>query len=534
MSLIRILNSMDISIDTTSGVYPAVLKENDKPIGFLNENLSVSLLKEVSNELQEKIENAISFEKQNSHLQQVNNEYQISFYDDVVLTADFDVNTGKEKFNIYSLDGAGQFIYVKSIYDRLNATKEFAELSGMNNPEHKMRLPEKIRVENIDRFGSRIINKGYVIDAPSNELSKVDVNDKNGNLIGYIDKNDDLIITTNDEKVRVDLQKQYSIVQNGLIKFPPIMERFRDKLKGVGLNLRGVFKKDDISYNITDKENVKVAEIDNNLSIKFTPYTNAQVKQNIINIANEINSLEHNTIKFAEPTVTQEQERQAKQPQVAHSEPQVKNQNITAPNADKSLDNILLQFNPQEREILNKFINILSQSNLINIPQEKVQELKAHDKLLENQISTFENINDVQDLTQENNTSIPETIPSEKDDVMKEFNEVMDKIGTLDIDKSSLSTAQQRVAEDFEKQITLIKTMVGFNKEEYKDLMDNLKTQYGTVNAKEFVENLKNNKYTTIEGNSLKDRVSNAQKQIDIINNKNTEQQKNVNLEMEI
>lgn len=530
MSLIRILNSMDISIDTTSGVYPAVLKENDKPIGFLNENLSVSLLKEVSNELQEKIENAISFEKQNSHLQQVNNEYQISFYDDVVLTADFDVNTGKEKFNIYSLDGAGQFIYVKSIYDRLNATKEFAELSGMNNPEHKMRLPEKIRVENIDRFGSRIINKGYVIDAPSNELSKVDVNDKNGNLIGYIDKNDDLIITTNNEKVRVDLQKQYSIVKNGLIKFPPIMERFRDKLKGVGLNLRGVFKKDDISYNITDKENVKVAEVDNNLSIKFTPYTSLQVKQNIINIANEINSLEHNTIKFAEPTITQEQERQATQPQVAHREPQIENQNITAPNVDKSLDNILLQFKPQEREVLNKFINILSQSNLINIPQEKVQEVKAHDEPLENQISTFENIN----LTQENNTSIPEIIPSEKDDVMKEFNEVMDKIGTLDIDKSSLSPAQQRVAEDFEKQITLIKTMVGFNKEEYKDLMDNLKTQYGTVNAKEFVENLKNNKYTIIEGNTLKDRIADAEKKRDLINNsKSVLQQESVNLEME-
>lgn len=529
MSLIKIFNQMDISIDTTNEIYPVVIKQKDIPIGFLNENLSVSLLKEVPNQLENKIENAISFEKQNSHLQQVNNEYQISFYDDVVLTTDFDVHTGKEKYNIYSLDGAGKFIYIKSLEDRVNATKEFAQISGMNDPNHKMRLPEKIKVENIDRFGSRIINKGYVIDTPSNELSKVDVNDKNGNLIGYIDKNDNLIITTNDEMVRVDLQKQYSIVQNGLIKFPTIIEKFRDRLKDIGFNLRGIFQKDNIRYNITDKENLKVAELDRNLSIKFTPYTTSQVKQNIINIANEINSLEHNTIKFAEPIVTQEQERQVTQPQVAHGEPQVENKT----DIDNSINDILLQFSPQEREILNKFINILSQSNMLNITQENVQEVKAHGEPLENQIQTFENINDAPNFTQDNTPFPSKEIPSEKDDVMKEFNDVMQQIGMLDIDKSSLSPVQQRVAEDFEKQVTLIKTMVGFNNEEYKELMSNLKTQYGTVNANEFAQNLKNNKYTTIEGNTLKEKFANAQKQVDIINSQKEMQQKSVNLEME-
>lgn len=520
MSLINILNKMNIDVDTTTEVYPAVVKQEDKPIGFINENLSVSLIKEVSEELQEKIENAINFEKGNFHLQEINGEYQVSFFDDTVLTTSFNIDTGKEQYSLYNKDGAGELVYIKTIEDRATATKEFAEISGMSNPDHKLRMPEKIKVENIDRFVSIILDKGFNIKDPSNSLSETDITDKNGDLVAYINKNKDLVITSTDKEVISKLNKYQNQVKDSLIKFPPVIEKFRDKLKAIGLSLKAVFKRDEISYNITDKENKKVAVMDNKFNIKFTPYTTEQIRTNIKNIANELNNMQYNNIKMEQPIQTLEEEK------VAHREPLKDDINISE---DKKLEQILERFTPQEREVLEKFLKLLS-SDDISLEQNK--EIVYPEVTQRTQEETREAHREP--ILNQNNISISNEI--DNNDIItnqtKEFNDVMRQIGELNTDGIKLTPVQQKVFEDFDKQVTLIKTLVGFNNDEYKMQLDDLKTKYGTVNAKEFINNLKNDKYTVKEKVSLKDRINDAGNKLDEIN-KSNEQQKSVNLEME-
>lgn len=521
MSIINIFNKLDIQVDTTAGIYPAVIKQSDKPIGFLNEDLSVSLLKDVSSELEQNIVNAIKFEQENSHLQVVNDEYQMSFFDDTILTVSYNIDTAKEQYNLYTKDGAGDLIFVKSLNDRVNATKEFAQLSGLNNPNHKMRMPDKIKVESIDRFVNTILKKGYTIKDPSNSLSVTDIATKQGNTIGYIDKNNDLIITSNDITVSNQLQHYLNSTKESLIKFPPVIESFRDKLKDIGLTLKGVFKRNEITYNITDENNNKVAQMDNSLTVKFTPYTTEQIRNNIQNIALELNSMQNNSIKIN----TQIE-------QVAHGEPVKENLNI-----DNKLENILTQFTPQEKETLNKFIKVLSENNLLNIApvQTEIPTVENIPTKIEEKVHPMvaNYIPDALDFPPKTSNNISTTVINEQENNLTEFDQVINKIGDINIDKNSLSPAQQRVAEDFENQVTLIKTMVGFNEDGYKDLIENLKTTYGTINANEFMENLKNNRYTTIQGNTLDEKISNLDK-MENIYNKTSEKHINNTKEMEL
>ena len=131
MDITKLLNKANFEIQDIKGECPpcSILHEG-KPVGFIQDDLLVTMINE--NQQEGHLINAIiHFGQENFGYDEIfENEYQLSGYNDYILTSSFDLEAQRPIYNVYQNTDEG-FIIIDSNEDKKQAAKVFAVKSDL-------------------------------------------------------------------------------------------------------------------------------------------------------------------------------------------------------------------------------------------------------------------------------------------------------------------------------------------------------------------------------------------------------------------
>lgn len=458
------------AISIGNDVLPCTLRKDDELIGFLMEDFSVKLLPE-HEQKRDSLQKQIKFSLDNQELETIENEYKLSQYQDVVLTADYDFEQEKPIYNIYYLDN-GEYILRSSSYDKQEATRDFASRSGLVPSE--IPTPER-NTERIEQFIKAVKDRGFkLLENKKEPFRAYDITDSDGNLVGFIDKDNRVNLTTDNERTKRIITETYRNTNPNRVILPSFFEKLKEKLKQIGMALKVVFNGGGRHYTIQNEHHQEIAAVNENEEITYTSQAKKEEIEKINRMVDEIKreNLNRNKKVNKQETVKQHKTEISKeQPILTHAE-------------IMNLTNTVLA-SPQLTE---KLLNvILSDKNLaVQLNENLTKKISEHQKT--------EKLKDSREKVQQN--------------PVKENSE------------------HSKIREDFNKKCDLLKTLDGFNQEKYSAVKDVIIDRFGTIDSKEFESNLLSGKYDTPK--TLDEKLKASQKMADRQNagNGQREQQK--------
>ncbi|WP_042435686.1 hypothetical protein [Faecalispora jeddahensis] len=445
-----------------SDVFPAALVFEGNPCGFILPDLSVSLIPEHEAKrtaLDQVILHAINIQG----LEEISGEAKLSQYENTILTVTYDFYENREIFHISALEDDGQMVLVDTCYEKSEATQKFAARSGLVG-----NMPTSAYQKNrIQRFMDSIRKRGYNLIASSQKDSfrTYDITDSDGNIVGYIGKNDLVTITSDDRRHNSNLRGAYQETGGDTPTLPAFFEKLKQLLKGIGMALKVSFTPSGRHYAIQDKH-VQVATINDKQEITYTPQATETQMRKIDAVVKQAREEYKGEIG-----VDQEKNREAQYKSSLPDEaPQTGSASDLVQRKDEKNDR---QSDP---ELTTSDIKALAVAVLSN------EALSSQlNKELLGKIASFS----------QNQNSVSQ-------------------------DTFSPTPNQELLIQDFNEYIDLLKTLDGFNPEEKESLRQEIIAKFGTASLDEFMANMKSGKYDDME--TIESRLEYSQKQAAVQN----------------
>lgn len=477
MNVLEALTKLGYEVNSIGNeVFPAALVFEGNPCGFIFLDLSVTLIPEYEAKrtaLDQVILHSINIQG----LEEIGGEAKLSQYENTILTVTYDYYDNREIYHISALEDDGQMILIDSCYEKSEATQKFAARSGLvgNMPTSAY---QKTRIQH---FMDTIRKRGYSLIAASQKDSfrAYDISDIDGNIVGYIGKNDLVTITSDDRKHNNDLRSAYQQTNNAPPTLPAFFDKLKELLKGIGLALKVSFTPSGRHYAIQDKH-VQVATVNEKQEVTYTQQA-TEVQKRKIDAA----------VKQAQEEYRSEPNRDLEQSQeIPHPSPladKIHQIGSASDLADKAMEKNDQQNNP---ELTVSDIRALATAVLSN-------------EVLSSQLNK-ELLGKIASFSQKNNAIL--------------------------IDTFSPTPIQDLLIQDFNEYIDLLKTLEGFNPEEKESLRQEIVAKYGTDSLDEFMANMKSGKYDGLE--TIESRLEQSQKQAAVQNSGRDKQQRELGKEM--
>jgi hypothetical protein len=185
------------AVSIGNDVLPCTLKKGNELVGFMMEDFSLKLLPEHETQ-KESLQKAISYALDNQGLEEIQGEYKLSQYQDVLFTTAYDFEAEKPIYNIYYEDEDKNLVLRGSSYDKNLAAQDFASRSGLvvgqiPTPAHE--------TDRIQKFIEAIKEKGYSLAESVHDAYRAyEIIDQDNNLVGYIGKDNRVTVITDDAK----------------------------------------------------------------------------------------------------------------------------------------------------------------------------------------------------------------------------------------------------------------------------------------------------------------------------------------------
>lgn len=450
-----------------SDVLPCTLRLGNDPIGFLMEDLTVRLLPNRENE-QDRILPVIKFASENQGIEQVNGEFKLSQYQDVVLAASFDYNSCKPIYNIYYEDKEKNWILRDSFEEKAAATQNFASRSSLI-PSN---IPTPTReVDRIRQFMDAVKAKGYKFLENYEEAHRAfDIADSNGHIVGYIGKDNRVSITSENNRVKRTLTSAYLDTNPDRILLPRFFERLKERLKEIGLALKVIFTPKGRHYAIHNEHHQEIATVSEQHQVAYTDMATDAQRAKIDALVEELRREGQEKTQPKKEKI-QETERTESVPVI--SEPIVSADEVRhlaeAVLTDQAIAEIFFQA-------------VLSNPDFV---------VRLNERMAESQQGPAK-----------------ETPAAEKPE------------NSVQAEKQELkeNPAAAKVQEDFNRDYMNLQTLFGFNQEKYDAVKADMSARYGTADPKEFQAFLKQGKFD--KADTLQGRLKTSQNIADLKNAK--------------
>jgi hypothetical protein len=461
-----------------SDVLPSTLRKGEEPIGFLLEDMSVSLLPNHETERQ-RLESVISFSVENQGLETVQGEYKLSQYQDVILTAAYDFDAGRPIYDIYYEDKDKNLILRNSSEDRAAASRDFVSRSGLISGE----IPTLTReTDRIGKFVEAIQAKGFQLRENREEAQRTfDITDKDGKVVGYIGKNNRVTITSENSGIKHTLSSAYIDTNPDQLMLPSFFEKLKERLKEFGLALKVIFTGKGQHYAIRNEKQQEIATVNEQHQVTYTDLATADQKAKIDALVDEIRR------ENQERQISQRDEAQEipdNKMEITHSEVVNETPALTPVEMQHLAEAVL-----SDAALTNSLVNVILSnpdflSRLNNDLAEKLQTLNpaiSHLNLAEGQMPAKEQ------------QSIPETKQTRQ-----------------------LSPDEVKIGQEFDKYLNYLQTLDGFNSEKQQVVMAEMVARFGTTDPEQFNTYLQEGKFS--EESTLSERLVTSQKIADLQN----------------
>lgn len=437
-----------------SDVLPCTLSKEGKPVGFLMQDFSVQLLPEHESK-RDSILKAVSFSLNYQGLETIQDEFKLTQYQDVVLTATYDFEDEKPVFNIYRLDSDRNLILLNSLDEKAAATKDFASRSGLVDGD--IPIPNR-ETNRIDRFVEAIKQKEFSLStAVEDAFRAYDILDSENNIVGYIGKNNRVTLTADNERVRRTLSDAYAQTSPDRELIPSFFDRLKETLKGIGLALKVIFTHSGQHYAIQNERHQEVATVSENHEVT---YTDQATKEQMAKIDAMVEEIKRENLAKEQVQEQEAQHIENRQQTRAEERPEVAD--VVAAIDSQLLINTVLS-NPQ-------------------LTAQLVQAVLTNEEILA-QLNM-----DISD--QLKGITLQDKQPDQR---------------TEQVVSTALTSEEVRISEAFHKDFEMLQTLDGFNQEKYSMMQQQMVVSYGTANLKEFEQKLQHGDYKVPE--SLPDKL---------------------------
>jgi len=427
-----------------SNVLPCTLSKEGKPVGFLMQDFSVQLLPEHEAK-RDSIMKAVSFSLDYQGLETLQNEFKLTQYQNVVLTATYDYEDEKPVFNIYRLDSDKNLILLNSLDDKAAAAKGFASLSGL--VEGNISVPTR-ETNRIGRFVESIKQKGFFLSTSVEDAFRsYDILDSENHVVGYIGKNNRVTLTAENERVRRTLSDAYAQISTDRELIPGFFDRLKEKLKEIGLALKVIFTRSGQHYTIQNERHQEVATVSENHEVT---YTDQATKEQMAKIDAMVEQIKRENL--SKEQVLEQEVRQIESRQQTRTEEWEEKTEVAAAIDTQLLISTVLS-NPQ-------LTARLVQAVLTN--EEILAQLNAD---LSNQLK---------------GVALVEKQPDQRAE---------------QVISAALSPEEVSISEAFHKDLEMLQTLDGFNQEKYSAMQQQMIVSYGTSDLQEFEQKLQQGDY---------------------------------------
>lgn len=533
-------------------VLPCTLRKSGEPIGFLLEDMSVKLLpdREVD---RKRLESVISFAVENQGLDTVQDEYKLSRYRNIILTATYDFDSGHPVYNIYSQEKDQDLLLLNSVGDLDAAKRDYISRSGLAQED----LPDQAKqVDRLGKFIDAIKARGYSLKENREEAHRAyDITNKDGHVVGYIGKNNRVTITTENSKTKHFLSGAYIDTNPEQVMLPSFFEKLKDRLKEIGLALKVIFTGKGQHYAIHNEQQQEIATVNERHEVTYTDRAKAEQKAKIDALVDEIRR-ENQERQGPEKEATQEAPERQVEP--AHTEA-IKAAPVFTPTemqrlteavlADTALTNSLFGMILSNPDFLSRLnADLAEKLQKLNTAAERTTSAKSQSHEAEQgvkskadvKISQYspeekeEIINLVErirdsghgDTLSDQNVALYNAIISEKEAHQKTVP------ANSDVERPRADAAQAkngprqlnaeeiRLSQEFDKYVNLLQTLDGFNEQKQQAVMAEMVARFGTTDPNQFIADLNDGKFS--QESTLSERLKTSQKIADLQNAKAT------------
>lgn len=425
------------AISIGNDVLPCTLKKGNELVSFMTEDFSLKLLPEHEAK-RDSLQKAVSFALENQGLEEIQGEYKLSQYQDVLFTTTYDFESGKPIYNIYYEDSDKNLILRSSSYDKQLAAQDFASRSGLVVGQIPTPTYERDRIQ---KFIDAIKRKSYSLADAVNEPYRVyEILDKDNNLVGYIGKDNRVTILTEDTKTKRFLMDAYIDTNPNRVMLPSFFEKLKERLKEIGLALKVLFTPKGRHYAIQNEQHQEIATVNEKHEVTYTDLATKEQMAKIDAMVEEIRRENHEKQKS-----TQQKEPVA----------EVINQEVSAPASPVIPQTLSVQ------DVRNLASMILANPTLTDA---FIQAIQSDERV---RTKLREGIENVQ--------------PAEVTENRAE--------------KAAAEPVNPEFVQQFENMYGLLQTLDGFNPEKYDALKAEMIAQFGTADKKEFEQKLQRGDY---------------------------------------
>ncbi len=459
------------AVSIGNDVLPCTLKKGDELVGFLMEDFSIRLLPE-HDDKRDSLNKAVSFALEYQGMDVVQNEFKLSQYQDILLTATYDFEEEKPIYNIYYLDKDNNLILRNSFDNKATATQDFASRSGLVTSDIQTQAQETDR---IGKFVDAIKAKGYSLAVAVKDAQRAyEIIDKNNNIVGYIGKNNRITITTDDNRVKRFINDTYIDTNPNRVILPSFFEKLKEHLKEIGLALKVIFSRDGRHYAIHDQHQ-EIAVVNEKQEVTYTDKATVDQMTKIDAMIEEIKreNLQKQTVVDQQETIDTPE-------------------NIVEPQQIKTAPSVLTPLPEQ---------SVFTAEDLQNL----TGAIMANQALTATLISVI--LSDKAFLSQLNESL------SGKLSMLQDVDTVHSQAITMNpIDVSKAS-------QEFHELYDMLQTVDGFNPDRYNELQAEMIAQFGTADPKEFEVKLQRGDYK--EPGTLAEKLEVSHQKADRQNVKN-------------
>ena len=474
-------------------VLPCTLRKGGEPIGFLLEDMSVKLLPEREAD-RKGLENVISFAMENQGLDTVQDEYKLSQYRNVILTATYDFDSGHPVYNIYSQDKGQELLLLNSLEDLEAAKRDYISRSGLAQED----LPDQAKQMNrLGKFIDAIKSHGFSLKENREEAHRAyDITNKDGRVVGYIGKNNRVTITTDNSNTKHFLSGVYIDTNPDQVMLPSFFEKLKERLKEIGLALKVIFTGKGQHYAIHNEQQQEIATVNERHEVTYTDRATAEQKAKIDALVDEIHRENQEQQKPQKGKTQKIPERQAESARTeAIREAPVftsaEMQRLTeAVLADTTLTNSLFGMILSNPDFLSRLNSDLT---------EKLQTLEPA-------------------LEQSASAEKQETVPVNQQPGRETDSSRTEQPEQKTVQPRQLSAEEIRLSQEFDKYVNLLQTLDGFNDEKQQTVMAEMVARFGTTDPEQFITDLNAGKFS--QESPLSERLKTSQKIADLQNAK--------------
>lgn len=405
-----------------SDVLPCTLRLGNEPIGFLMEDLSVRLLPDSEKE-RDRIQPVLSFAAENQGIEQIQDEFKLSEYQNIFFTAGFDYDSSRPVYNIYSMDKENNLTLLNSFDDREAAARDYVSRSGLVSGE----IPSPARkINRIRQFMDAVKEKGFQIRESHEESHRAfDITDKDGRVVGYIGKDNKVTVTSENGRVKRTLTNTY--LETNPVMLPSFFEKLKERLKEIGLALKVIFTPKGRHYAIHNKQHQEVATVsEKDHTVSYTDAVTEDQKAKIDALVEELRRDSHD----------KEQPQQDHEKETVQEAAEEKESSVSAKDVRRTAEAILTD--PALTEVFLQ--TVLSNPEFVARLNEKMAEAL------------------------------------EKASITKEAPAATEKA----------NPSAEKLKQEFERDYSYMQTMFGFNPEKYDAMKAEMTARFGTADPKEF------------------------------------------------